>query len=153
MKINITAEELVSIMLLYLLDKINHSEELRPHDKEFENIFKKIEFLKPELSKFFLNTNINNRIFYKRLRDVFVKNKYNFNYVINIKENNLNESYIEGLEEIDKENNQNNDFYRIKELLKKTINILRKRRFYRGSYTTEKEMDEIIKKVLKEENE
>lgn len=148
MKINVTPEEFTSIIFLYLLDKINRPEEVGPHGESFDEIFEKLNQLKSHLARFFLSTDINNRIYYKRIRDVFVKEEFNTDYVIRIVENDLNESINE---ETQDQENSANDFYRIKDIVKKTISSMNKRKFYKGSYISEAEMDKIIEKIIERE--
>ncbi len=151
MKINVTPEEFTSIMMIYFLDKLNNLEELRPHTEEFEKIWSKMDKLKAVLTQFYLNTDINNRIYYKRLRDVFEEKNFSQSYIINIVSGDLNENEILNEEkETDVVNKEEIEFYKIKEIIKKVINLINKRRFYKGRYLSDKEMDKIINKVLEE---
>lgn len=145
MKINVTSEQFISLILIYLLDKINNPDEMEPHSDEFDKVVRKLDQMKPVLTQYYLGTDINDRIYYKRIRDAFRDTDYSTDYVINIIEGKMNES---GVVEDD---GQDIDFYKFKSLLKKSIKLINKRKFHKGKYLSEEALDKIIDKVLKEE--
>ena len=146
MKINVTTDELVSIFLIYLLDKINNPDELYPKNEEFEKIMGRMEKLKSHLTKFYLDSEISNRIYYKRIRDAFEKEKFSENYVINIIDKSLVES--QKIDESDINNNIN--FFEIKEIVKNTVQKIRKFKFKKSSIMKDSDLDKIIEKSIKE---
>jgi len=152
MKINVSPEEFAGIVMIYLLDKINNLEEIKPYSEEFEKIWDKLSILKPLLVNYYLNCDINNRIFYKRIRDAFQKEDFSKDYVVNIINKNVSEEYKDDdIEEKEIINENELEFFKTKEVVKKVVNLINKRRFYKGTYLSEKELNKIIEKVLKEE--
>lgn len=151
MKINISPEEFTSIIIIYLLDKINNADEIAPDTEEFDKLVKNLERSKSHLAKFYLNTDINNRIYYKRLRSVLEKEGIAETFTINIiKNEEINES--ENINKSDDEDH-NVDKNEIKSLVKDIIKKIRKRRFYKATYMSDEDLDKIIKKVMKERGE
>ena len=158
MKINVTQEEFVSVILIYLLDKINNRDNVFPFNEEIEKIIDKMKVIKPQLTKHYLNA-FDSRIYYKRIRDAFKSQKFSGNYVINIVDKKTNEeiekSEIDLLDESDilKDNYKEELlFYKIKEAVKTTIKKIKKRRFYKATPLSEEELERMIKKVIKEIN-
>lgn len=147
MKINITPDEFASIIIIYLLDKVNNTEDLYADNETFNDLIENLERVKSYLTKFYLNTELDNRIYYKRLRPVLEKESPMDSFTINIrKENEANESEnINKLHEEDKISH-----VEVKELVKKTIKMIRKRKFRKATYMSDEELDKIIAKAIKD---
>jgi len=142
MKINITPEEFTSIIMIYLLDKINNYDEIIPNNDEFDNIFKSLEKIKSHLTRFYLNSDINSRIYYKRLRGITYKEGMLDNFTINIKKPN-------GVSENNLELNENEiNKYELKDIVKQVIKTVKKRKFYKATYLSDEDLDKIIMKII-----
>lgn len=151
MKINITPEEFTSIIIIYLLDKVNNTEEIAPDNEEFDKFIDNLERVKSYLTKFYLNTDINNRIYYKRLRSVLEKEGIDQTFTINIiKKEGVNEA--ENINNIHEEENKVKPS-EIKNLVKDIIKRIRKRKFRKATYLSDEELDKIITKAIKEKGE
>lgn len=147
MKINVTTDELVSILFIYLLDKINNQDELYPKDKKFDEIIGRLEKLKPQLTRFYLDSDISNRIYYKRIREAFEKEELSKSYVINIIDKSLVESNKINENEINKDTM---NFFEIKDIVKKTIQKIRKFKFKKSSMLKDDDLEKLIEKSIKE---
>lgn len=150
MKINITPEEFASIIMIYLLDRINNEEELIPDEEEFNKLMNNLERVKSYLVKFYLNSDVNNRIYYKRLRSVLEKDGLAETFTIKInKKSSTNES--ENINKIEKDTKINE--VEVKSLVKDVIKKIRKRKFKKSTYMSEEELDNIIRKTINEKGE
>lgn len=150
MKINITPEEFASIIMIYLLDRINNEEELIPDEEEFNKLMNNLERVKSYLVKFYLNSDVNNRIYYKRLRSVLEKEGLAETFTIKInKKSSTNES--ENINKIEKDTKINE--VEVKSLVKDVIKKIRKRKFKKSTYMSEEELDNIIRKTINEKGE
>ena len=72
-KINITANEFPNFVVSFLFDKILHPEEIVPGNKEFNKFMEVMAFkgMKPILMKYYLDMDANERLKYKRIKDIF----------------------------------------------------------------------------------
>jgi len=72
-KINITANEFPDIVVSFLFDKILHTDEIIPGNKSFNELMEVMELkgMKPILMKYYLNMDANQRVKYKRIKDIF----------------------------------------------------------------------------------
>lgn len=146
MKINITPEQFASIIIIYLLDKINNREDIIPDNESFEDLIDNIKKMKSHLTRFYLNSDINNRIYYKRLRRMMDKEGSMDNFTISIKKpNKTNESLDENSLELN-ENEINK--HELKDLVKKVIKAVKKRKFYKATYLSDEDLDKIIMKII-----
>lgn len=149
MKINVSPEEFASIIMVYLLDKINNNEELEPDNENFNEVMEKFDRMKSHLAQFYLNTDINNRIYYKRLRSVLEREGKDERFTINIfkKEEETNES--ESINNLHEEENKV-DKGELKTLIKDVIKRIRKRKFRKATYMSDSELEKIISKAIKD---
>lgn len=147
MKINVTPEEFVSILMVYLLDKINNNEELYADNEDFNNLINNLKRVKSYLTKFYLNTDLDNRIYYKRLRPILEKESLTDSFTITIWKNNTNES--ENINKLDEEENKISKS-EVKKVTKDIIKRIRKRKFRKATYMPDEELDKIIAKAIKD---
>lgn len=148
MKINITPEEFTSIIIIYLLDKINNEEEIVPNNENFNKLLENLQRVKSQITKFYLNTELDNRIYYKRLRSVLEREGIDETFTINIiKENETNES--ENINKLHEEESKISHA-ETKELVKDVIKRIRKRKFRKATYMSDEELDKIIAKAIKD---
>lgn len=148
MKINITPDEFASIIMIYLLDKINNTEDLHADNEDFNDLINNIERIKSYLTKFYLNSSVDNRIYYKRMRPVLEKESSMDNFTINI----IKKDKISEAENINKlhEEESKISHAETKELVKNVIKKIRKRKFRKATYMSDEELDKIITKAIKE---
>ena len=72
-KINIIANEFPELVVPFLLDKLLHPEEIVPGNKEFNELSEilKLKGMQPILMKYYLKMDANQRLKYKRIKDIF----------------------------------------------------------------------------------
>ena len=72
-KINIIANEFPELVVPFLLDKLLHPEEIVPGNKEFNKLSEilKLKGMQPILMKYYLKMDANQRLKYKRIKDIF----------------------------------------------------------------------------------
>ncbi|MFW6015002.1 MAG: hypothetical protein ACOCRK_01035 [bacterium] len=155
MKIDLTPEKFATFIMMYLLDKINNGSDVRPEDDEALNeLFRDLERIRPDLTRYYLDTNTEDRIEYQRMRKAFISFGYSKRFVINIydtlNENESNDKELVNEEEVSSIETQDHEKYKIKEIVRNTINRIRKRKFYKARYLSEDELDKIIMKVINE---
>lgn len=149
MRINITREEFAILICIYLLDKLNNSDEVKPIDNEDLNgFFDKIKFMKPILLKIYMNSGFSSRALYKRIRDVFTDENLNKNYSINF----INKSLVESEKLNETESTENIDygFFEMKDIVKNTINKIRKYKNKKSSILRDEDLDKLIEKSITE---
>lgn len=140
MKVTVTSEEFLHIVFSLLLEKIIKPDEILPNDESFNEMAEllKSKGLKPHLLKYYIDLDLNERMYYKRIKSSFEKKDNNFIEIKNNKK--LNESI-----------DISNDFYYIKTVIKKVVKILKQRKWLKGKITTENMLDKIINDVMEKE--
>lgn len=154
MKIKVSPEEFFNVIMIYLLDKINNPEKVGPWNDEIDDIIDKMRStIKGDLINHYLSLDSDQKIYYKRIRDVFKKTDFSGNYTISIKDKYANESTDEQDDLLNEENietGQNiSNQYEIRSIIKETIQKIKKRKFYKSTYLSESELDAIINNVIK----
>jgi hypothetical protein len=143
--LNVTPEEFSEIVLIYLLDKINNDDSVYSKEHEFEEVIKKLKFIKPKLVNFYLQSPMKTKIGYKYIRDVFLKESLNKTSILRIYNDTLDEN--ESFEE--KKSLNEND---IKSIVKSTIKKAREIKSKYNKTITEDILDKIIEKIMEKRN-
>ena len=145
MRINITPEEFARIVMIYLLDKVNNPDEIYPEGEDFDKIVEDLQKVKSSLTRFYLDADIDSKIYYKRLRGLMKKDNTTERFTIQVqRKEQTNES--ENINNAQQDNEINK--YQIKDIVKRVIKTIRKRRFYKARFLSDEELDAIIEKII-----
>ena len=145
MRINITPEEFARIVMIYLLDKVNNPDEVYPEGEDFDKIVEDLQKVKSSLTRFYLDADIDSKIYYKRLRGLMKKDNTTERFTIQVqRKEQTNES--ENINNAQQDNEINK--YQIKDIVKRVIKTIRKRRFYKARFLSDEELDAIIEKII-----
>ena len=157
MRIDVTPEQFFTFVMMYLLDKINNKEYIRPFENEdIEKLIEQIDLIRPHLTRYYLQTNTNERIDYRRMRRAFETFGYTRNYNIYIHdtlgENEKNNKEILN-ENKEKAVDISKDFYKLKDIVKDVVMELRNTKIRKSGYISQKEIDRLIENKIKERGE
>ena len=145
MRINITPEEFARIVMIYLLDKVNNPDEVYPEGEDFDKIVEDLQKVKSSLTRFYLDADIDSKIYYKRLRGLMKKDNTTERFTIQVqRKEQTNES--ENINNAQQDNEINK--YQIKDIVKRVIKTIRKRRFHKARFLSDEELDAIIEKII-----
>ena len=145
MRINITPEEFARIVMIYLLDKVNNPDEIYPEGEDFDKIVEDLQKVKSSLTRFYLDADIDSKIYYKRLRGLMKKDNTTERFTIQVqRKEQTNES--ENINNAQQDNEINK--YQIKDIVKRVIKTIRKRRFHKARFLSDEELDAIIEKII-----
>jgi len=157
MRIDVTPEQFFTFVMMYLLDKINNNEYIRPLENEdVDELVDKLNIVRSHLTRYYLQTNTNERTNYRRMRRAFETFGYTRNYNIYIHdtlgENEKNNKEILN-ENKEKDIDISKDFYKLKDIVKDVVMELRNTKIRKSGYISQKEIDNLIEKTIKEKGE
>jgi len=139
-KIIVDPEEFFDIIMIFLFDIINNREEILLKNEDIVDILNIFERkgLKSPLMQYYLNLTSEQRVKYKRIRDSFYTQS-------------VNESNIKITSNKDSITEDNENFYDIKDSIKRCISLMKKEKYNNPNRViTDDLMDKIITHVLKE---
>jgi len=142
-KIIVTPEEFANFVVSFLLDKISHKDKVLPDYDEFSDIVWRMEKggIKPHLMKMYLHMDALNRGKYKRIKEAFSGDTHN-TYEILISS-----------DKSTKEKSKKTDKYKVKDLIKKAIRLIKQERQRTGFPLNEDKLDRIIEHVINQQKE
>lgn len=146
MLINMTPEDFMTFVLIYLLDKINNQEELRPTDPEIDELINQINVIRPHLTRFYLQTDTNKRVVYNRMRKAFDRSGYSRRYTINILDT------ISEAKNLSEESGNvpiQDDVFMVKEIVKDAVKQVQKRELKTNFPLSESSLENIVSNSIK----
>lgn len=146
MLINMTPEDFMTFVLIYLLDKINNQEELRPIDPEIDELMSNIQVIRSYLTRFYLQTDGNKRVVYNRMRKAFDRSGYSRRYTINILDD---VSEAKNLSEESGNVPIQDDVFMVKEIVKDAVKQVQKRELKTNFPLSESSLENIVSNSIK----
>lgn len=146
MLINMTPEDFMTFVLIYLLDKINNQEELRPIDPEIDELMSNIQVIRSYLTRFYLQTDGNKRVVYNRMRKAFDRSGYSRRYTINILDT------ISEAKNLSEESGNvpiQDDVFMVKEIVKDAVKQVQKRELKTNFPLSESSLENIVSNSIK----
>ena len=134
-KIVVDREEFTSFVISFLIDTINHDDEMVISNKSWERIVKKLKLggLKAPLMQEYLKMDAERRTEYKRIKKVFYEDNP-VNYHIQIK----------GKSDLKEDKSYK---YKVKDLLREAVRLVEKEKHKTGFAVTSEKVDRIIEHV------